>query len=187
MPAISDFKNKKSPAKKAKVARPVKKAKPAPIPMPVQKRRPGREPEAELQNQSIPRSPSMTENQQEAPKSQAAPESQESAQSAQPEKVEIHFPGSEILRAKFKKPFEVAESVATDWKHNGSFEDLKLGHPAAEKLATQGLRKAKEIEQKVIESGVIEKFAFQALSAGMKAQAEIQNIRDQVKAKFGKK
>ena len=102
-------------------------------------------------------------------------------------KIEISFFGSEIIRAKLPKPFEIAETVATDWMNDGNFEDLSLGHPLAESAAIAGLKKAKELEKKVIDSGVIERVAMQALTAGLKAQSEINNIREQVKAKFGKK
>lgn len=103
------------------------------------------------------------------------------------EKIEISFPGSEVLRAKLPKPFEVAEKVATDWVNDGNFEGLPLGHPLAQVLAAQGLKKAKEVEKKVVASGVIEKVAMQALTFGMKAQQEINTIRDQVKSRLGKK
>jgi hypothetical protein len=96
-------------------------------------------------------------------------------------KVELHFKGSEILRAKFPKPFEVAEQIATDWVHDGRFEGLPLGHPLAQFFAAKGLRKAKEIEKKVMESPVTEKLAMQALTAGMKAQEIINQVRTKVK------
>lgn len=96
-------------------------------------------------------------------------------------KVELNFKGSEILRAKFPKPFEVAEQIATDWVHDGRFEGLPLGHPLAQFFASKGLRKAKEIEKKVMESPVTEKLAMQALTAGMKAQEIINQVRAKVK------
>ena len=96
-------------------------------------------------------------------------------------KVEIKFPGSEILRAKFAKPFEVAESIATDWVHDGKFEGLPLGHPLAQYFAAKGLQKAKRMEKKVLESPVTEKVAMQALQAGMKAQEIIAQVRAKVK------
>lgn len=99
------------------------------------------------------------------------------------DKVELHFYGSEILRAKFPKAFEVAESVATDWMHNGDFEGLPLGHPLAQYFAAKGLKKAKEVEKKVMESPVTEKVAMQALQAGMKAQEMINQIREKVQKK----
>jgi hypothetical protein len=102
-------------------------------------------------------------------------------------KIEISFAGSEILRAKLPKPFAVAEAVATDWVNDGKFEDLQIGHPLAQMAASAGLKKAKAFEKKLVESGVIEKVAMQALTAAMRAQTEINSIRDQVKAKFGKK
>jgi Cdc6-like AAA superfamily ATPase len=96
-------------------------------------------------------------------------------------KVELNFKGSEILRAKFPKPFQVAEKIATDWVHDGRFEGLPLGHPLAQYFAAKGLRKAKEVEKKVMESPVTEKIAMQALTAGMKAQEIISQVRNKVK------
>lgn len=77
--------------------------------------------------------------------------------------------------------------MATDWVNDGTFEGLPLGHPLAQILASQGLKKAKEVEKKVLSSGLIEKAAMQALTLGMKAQEEINSIRDQVRSRFGKK
>ncbi len=101
----------------------------------------------------------------------------------QQDKIEINFKGSEILRAKFPKPFEVAEQIATDWVHDGRFEGLPLGHPLAQYFAAKGLRKAKELEKKVVESPVTEKIAMQALTAGMKAQEIINQVRSKVRSK----
>jgi hypothetical protein len=97
------------------------------------------------------------------------------------DKIEINFKGSEILRAKFPKPFEVAEQIATEWVHDGRFEGLPLGHPLAQYFAAKGLRKAKEIEKKVMESPMTEKLAMQALTAGMKAQEIINQVRTKVR------
>lgn len=99
------------------------------------------------------------------------------------DKVELNFYGSEILRAKFPKAFDVAETVATEWIHDGNFEGLPLGHPLAQYFAAKGLKKAKEVEKKVMESPVTEKVALQALQAGMKAQEFISQIREKVQKK----
>lgn len=104
----------------------------------------------------------------------------ESSESSEP-KIEIKFAGSELVRAKFPKPFEVAETIATDWVNNGRFEGLPLGHPLAQYFAAKGLRKAKEMEKKVLESPVTEKLAMQALTAGMKAQEIISQVREKMK------
>lgn len=96
-------------------------------------------------------------------------------------KIEIKFAGSELIRAKFPKPFEVVETIATDWVHDGRFEGLPLGHPLAQYFAAKGLRKAKELEKKVLESPMTEKIAMQALTAGMKAQEIISQVRSKVK------
>jgi hypothetical protein len=99
------------------------------------------------------------------------------------DKVELNFYGSEILRAKFPKAFDVAETVASEWIHDGNFEGLPLGHPLAQYFAAKGLKKAKEVEKKVMESPVTEKVAMQALQAGMKAQEFISQIREKVQKK----
>lgn len=107
----------------------------------------------------------------------------EDSWAAPEDKVELNFYGSEILRAKFPKAFDVAETVATEWIHDGNFEGLPLGHPLAQYFAAKGLKKAKEVEKKVMESPVTEKVAMQALQAGMKAQEFISQIREKVQKK----
>lgn len=79
------------------------------------------------------------------------------------EKVTIEFPYSDILRAKAPKAFDVAEKVATDWKNEGDFTDLGIGHPVAEIVASQALQKAKDVEKKLDEKGVfsIAKMGFE--------------------------
>lgn len=99
------------------------------------------------------------------------------------EKIELNFTGSEMLRAKFPKPFDLLETVATDWVNDGKFEGLPLGHPLAQYFAAKGLRKAKEVEKKVLESPVTEKVAMQAFTVGMKATAIIQEVRAKIKNK----
>lgn len=104
-----------------------------------------------------------------------------SEETSQEPKIEIKFAGSELIRAKFPKPFEVAETIASDWMNDGRFEGLPLGHPLAQYFAAKGLRKAKEMEKKVLESPVTEKVAMQALTAGMKAQEIISQVRNKMK------
>ncbi len=96
-------------------------------------------------------------------------------------KVELTFAGSETLRAQFPKTFETAEKIATDWIHDGRFEGLPLGHPLAQYFAAKGLRKAKEVEKKVMESPVTEKLAMNILTYGMKAQEIINQVKAKVK------
>lgn len=98
-------------------------------------------------------------------------------------RIQISFTGSDVLKEKFPQAFEVAEKIATDWVHDGRFEGLPLGHPLAQYFAGKGLRKAKEIEKKVLESPVTEKVAMNVFTAGLKAQGIIQDL----KAKFQKK
>lgn len=76
--------------------------------------------------------------------------SQESTTQTQPapEKVKIEFVGSERIRAKIPQAFELAESVATEWKNDGKFEALPVGHPILQVVASEGLKRAKNLEKK---------------------------------------
>ncbi|PWU16205.1 MAG: hypothetical protein C5B49_10830 [Bdellovibrio sp.] len=94
------------------------------------------------------------------------------------DRVEIHFRGSEMLRSRFPKPFELAEEVATQWVHNGDFENLPIGHPLGQWAAQQGLQRAKNLEKRLMESPTVEKAATALLSAGLKAQGLIEQIRE---------
>lgn len=98
-------------------------------------------------------------------------------------KVEIQFAGSEMIRTKFPKTFDAAEKVATDWIHNGKFEGIDLGHPMLSFFATKGLQKAKEVEKKVLESPLTEKVATDLLTAGLKAQGKIAEIKEKLTKK----
>lgn len=71
------------------------------------------------------------------------------------EKVHVEFYGSELLRAKAPEAFEVIDRVATDWKNDGDFKALPLGHPLLQVVATEGLTRAKKIEKKLEEKGVL--------------------------------
>lgn len=72
------------------------------------------------------------------------------------EKIHLEFFGSEIIRAKAPKAFELAETVADEWVKDGRFEGLPVGHPLAQFAAQVGLRKAKDIEKKLDEKGVFQ-------------------------------
>ncbi|MCE3011045.1 MAG: hypothetical protein LW875_10580 [Proteobacteria bacterium] len=139
------------------------------------KRRPGRSPEPEVQVVDVEAAPAVEPQVEES--SGAVPPSEETP------KVELSFYGSEILRARFPKPFEVAETIATDWVYDGKFEGLPLGHPLAQFFASQGLQKAKKIEKQILESPVTEKVAMKAFEVGLKAQTIVQ----EVKSKLGKR
>lgn len=70
------------------------------------------------------------------------------------DKIHLNFYGSELLRARAPKAFEVADAIADEWMKDGSFEALPVGHPLAQVAAQVGLRKAKDIEKKLEEKGV---------------------------------
>lgn len=70
------------------------------------------------------------------------------------DKIHLNFYGSELLRARAPKVFEIADAVADDWMKDGRFEALPVGHPLAQMAAQVGLRKAKDLEKKLEEKGV---------------------------------
>ena len=75
-------------------------------------------------------------------------------ENAKNEKVKIEFPFSDLVRAQIPKAFDVAERVATDWKNEGQFQDIGVGHPLADVVAAEALKKAKQVEKKLEEAGV---------------------------------
>ena len=79
----------------------------------------------------------------------------EPATPPQEEKFHLEFPYSELVKAQAPKAFEVAEKVAEEWVKDGSFQDIPVGHPLAQIALATGLRKAKDIEKKLEEKGVI--------------------------------
>lgn len=92
------------------------------------------------------------------------------------EKVTIEFPYSELLRAKAPEAFELAEKVATDWKNEGDFTDLGIGHPVAGIVASQALQKAKNVEKKLEEKGV-----FTIAKMGIEiAKSQLENIKSKI-------
>ncbi|QDK44926.1 hypothetical protein DOM22_06995 [Bdellovibrio sp. ZAP7] len=70
------------------------------------------------------------------------------------EKSHVEFYGSEIIRMKAPKVMEIADTVVDEWKKDGDFESLPVGHPLAAMAAGRALRKAKEVEKKLEEKGV---------------------------------
>lgn len=70
------------------------------------------------------------------------------------QETHLHFFGSETLRERLPKTFQLAEAVATDWKKDGPFEKLPIEQPLLAFAAQRGLLKAKEIEKKLDEKGV---------------------------------
>jgi len=104
----------------------------------------------------------------------SAPEAEKETQQ---EPIRIEFPYSELIRAKVPKAFDVAEKVATDWKNEGDFTDLGIPHPVAGIVASQALKKAKDVEKKLEEKGV-----FSIAKMGLEiAKAQVENIRSKIK------
>jgi hypothetical protein len=184
MPSTKDFKVTKANGAQPTDSKPHAKA----------KRRPGREPLPEseekvsvvdVENGVVNETKAKSNEPKESMMSEFKAETQtEEAQAkAQGPKVEIKFSGSEVLRAKFPKTFDLAESIAGHWVSDGQFEDLPIEQPLAQYFAAKGLKKAKSIEKKVMESPTTEKVAMKALEAGMKAQEIISQVREKMKTK----
>jgi len=95
---------------------------------------------------------------------------------AEKPKVTIEFPYSEIIRAKVPKSFEIAEKVATDWKHEGDFTNLGIDHPVAGIVASQALQKAKDVEKKLEEKGI-----FSIAKMGLElAKTQVENLKNKI-------
>lgn len=92
------------------------------------------------------------------------------------EKVKIEFPFSEIVREKAPKVFEVAENVATQWRDDEKF-DPGLPHPIAEIAAIKALEKAKEVEKKLEEAGVISAAKMGVEIAKIQAQSILSKFK----------
>lgn len=124
-------------------------------------------------NNSMNENMSISENDEEVKVEQeAAAEETE----APKEKVKIEFPFSEKVREKAPKAFEVAENVATQWKNDEKFE-VGLPHPLAEVAAVKALEKAKEVEKKLEEKGVITAAKMGVEIAKLQAQSLLSKIK----------
>lgn len=93
------------------------------------------------------------------------------------EKVKIEFPYSEVVRDKAPKVFEVAETVATQWKNDEKFENIGMPHPVAEVAAVKALEKAKQVEKKLEEKGVISAAKMGVEIAKLQAKALLSKIK----------
>lgn len=156
MPTIKDFAKTQEPSRASKASAASKLGKSSRQ----TKRRPGRDQTSqheshvvnEQETSTMNTETMMNENHQ-APQGHETHEHEGQGQDPR-QKVKIEFYGSEILREKAPKAFELAETVAEEWVNDGKFEALPVGHPLAQFAAQQGLLKAKEIEKKLEEKGV---------------------------------
>lgn len=107
-------------------------------------------------------------------------ENTKKAEGEEKRQVKIEFPFSEVVREKIPKVFETTEKVATEvahqWKNEGDFSNLGLPHPVADMVASQALQKAKEIEKKLDEKGVIN-IAKMGLAI---AKSQIDNLKKKI-------
>jgi hypothetical protein len=71
------------------------------------------------------------------------------------DEVKLDFPYSELVRSYAPKAMEVADKVANDWKKDGSFMNLGIENPYANMAVAVGLKKAKDLEKKLDEKGVL--------------------------------
>jgi len=117
------------------------------------------------------------ENADDEEKTQSTQSEKAAEQAPVKEKIKIEFPYSDLARAKAPKVFEVAETVANQWVNNEKFENLGLPHPIAEVAAVKALEKAKEVEKKLEEKGVITAAKMGVEIAKLQAQAFLQKIK----------
>lgn len=126
MPSVKDYDHKKKTAKKVR-------------------RRPGRD---HVQYKEVEEEAEETTDELSGPDESVEAASEE-------EHIHIEFPYSDLLRARVPKAFELAETVATEWSTGGDFRDLPIGPPIARMTVGAGLRKAKAVEKKLDDAGVI--------------------------------
>lgn len=192
MPTTKEFRQKHGKGKKMSHYKEVVEEKPS-----RPKRRPGREePEsakdragADEELETAKASGVAFEVEEETAKEAGEDLSQEAieadAEATPEDRIEIRFRGSELLRARFPKPFELAEEVATQWLKDGDFENLPISHPLGQWAAQQGLLKAKDFEKKLMTSPLVEKAAIRVLTAGMQAQGMVEKLREKLKNRNG--
>lgn len=140
------------------------------------KRRPGRDPEHVTPEPEVPQEDatesvieSVVESNSESTINASSESASQSAQfdpydssnyeepvqeEAAPEKTHLEFYGSELIRLKAPKVMEVADEVVDQWKKDGDFQGLPVGHPLAQFAVAKGLKTAKEVEKKLEEKGV---------------------------------
>lgn len=70
------------------------------------------------------------------------------------EKTHLDFYGSELIRLKAPKVMEAADEIVDQWKKDGDFHSVPVGHPLAQIAVAKGLRTAKDVEKKLEEKGV---------------------------------
>lgn len=152
MPSIHNYEKKTAKKAKHEAVAPVKKHtthKP--------RRRPGREQEvkADMGNSENAQGKKHENVQAESILSEEHKEQEQQSQTGpERKKVQIEFYGSEIIKAKAPKAFELAENVAEEWINDGDFKSIPIEHPLAQQVASLGLQKAKTLEKKLEEKGV---------------------------------
>lgn len=177
MPSVKDFKNTSKQSKENKEASSVEEK----VTRPKNARRPGKESEeSDIRVIEVEEGEVKAAAATESATEEATEQAHSFASADQASRVEVQFYGSEVLRARFPKPFELVESVATDWVNDGKFEGLPVGHPLLQFFAAKGLQKAKEVEKNVMNSPTTEKIAMKVFEAGIKAQGTVQELKSQV-------
>lgn len=91
----------------------------------------------------------------EEPTEQSTQNSEPTSQENSEDNIRLAFPYSDLVRAYAPKAMDVADKVATDWKKEGSFMNLGIENPYANMAVSMGLQKAKELEKKLEEKGVL--------------------------------
>lgn len=74
----------------------------------------------------------------------------------------LDFPYSELVKMKFPKSFSFAEKLAGDWTQDGDFSELPVEPAIAQFWVAEGLRRAKKVEKKLDQIGVLPLLRYQA-------------------------
>lgn len=96
------------------------------------------------------------------------------------DRIQLRFPGDTIVKRGFPKTFHLTEEIVNGWASGGNFETLPISNPFIRYAAKSSLKKAKQVETKVLESPVTEKVITKVFEAGFKAQMTIEEVRSRL-------
>ncbi|MCS6838014.1 MAG: hypothetical protein NZ480_04130 [Bdellovibrionaceae bacterium] len=91
--------------------------------------------------------------------------------------VSLNFPGKELLKKHFPKTYAFTEEMAQHWV-KGDFEELPIEHPLLRLAVKTSLKKAKQIEGRIMESPVTEKVFTKAFEIGLDAQRQMTHLKN---------
>ncbi|MGE0633780.1 MAG: hypothetical protein AB7O96_15305 [Pseudobdellovibrionaceae bacterium] len=86
------------------------------------------------------------------------------------EPFSLDFPYSELVKVQFPKSFDVVEKAAKDWTQDGDFNSLPIEPAIAQFWVGEGLRRAKKVEKKLDQLGVLPLIKYQVTKIREKLQ-----------------